>query len=354
MNASFWKGRRVLLTGHTGFKGAWASAILCDLGAEVTGLALAPEGEDNLWKLVGQRLRMAHHCTDLRDRAAVEALCRQTRPQIVLHMAAQAQVRRSYEDPVGTFESNVSGPVNLLEALRAIDGIETVLAVTSDKVYYNDDSGRTFDERAPLGGSDPYSASKAACEIAVRSYAESYFKPRKIPIATARGGNVIGGGDFASDRLVPDLFRAAREGCTVELRYPKSRRPWQHVLDCVAGYLAFIEFLQSRADAAPPCLNFGPKPGSDLTVAEIAEEIGRHLASGGAWRQAQGDTPPEKQVLRLDVSLAREVLGWNSKLEIAETIQWTADWYRAFIEGADPLELMRTQIAQYVQRSAAA
>ncbi|WP_456756794.1 CDP-glucose 4,6-dehydratase [Bradyrhizobium sp. USDA 4011] len=344
MTPSFWHDRRVLLTGHTGFKGAWASVILADLGAKVTAFSLEPETEPNLWQTIGQRVAIDSRRADLRDIPAVTEICKTAEPEIVLHMAAQAQVRESYRDPVGTFASNVMGTVNLLEALRTSPRLQAVLTVTSDKVYANAETGLAFPENAPLGGSDPYSASKGATEIVVRSYAESFFAPLGVPLASARGGNVIGGGDFSSDRLVPDLYRAARKGVPVELRYPAATRPWQHVLDCLAGYLGFAEYLANRGGADPPSLNFGPLTDKTMSVAEVAAAIGEGLGNGQAWKQASGSFPPEKQTLRIDCSLAAKTLEWRPRLDVDETIAWT---YADFANGKDALELMRAQISRY-------
>lgn len=347
MTPSFWRGRRVLLTGHTGFKGAWASAMLAGLGAEVTAFSLTPQTNPSLWQMIEDQVAIVDNIADLRDRSSVAAICNAVEPEIVLHMAAQAQVRESYRDPVGTFSSNVLGTVNLLEALRSTRELRAILMVTSDKVYANMETGSAFTEAAPLGGADPYSASKGATEIAVRSYAESFFTPLGIPVATARGGNVIGGGDFSSDRLVPDLYRAARAGVPVELRYPAATRPWQHVLDCLAGYFNYAEYLANRGVADPPALNFGPLADEPMTVAQVAEAIGERLGNERPWRQAAGPFPPEKQVLRLDSTLAARTLRWLPRLNAAETIAWTAEWYADFFAGKDALELMRTQIDRY-------
>jgi CDP-glucose 4,6-dehydratase len=347
MTPKFWRGRRVLLTGHTGFKGAWASAMLSGLGADVTAFSLAPQTDPSLWQMIESGVAIVGKIADLRDPAAVAAICGAAEPEIVLHMAAQAQVRESYRDPVGTFGSNILGTVNLLEALRATAKLCAILVVTSDKVYANMESGSAFTEAAPLGGADPYSASKGAAEIVVRSYAESFFTPQGVPVATARGGNVIGGGDFSSDRLVPDLYRAARAGVPVELRYPAATRPWQHVLDCLSGYLGYAEYLASRAVADPPALNFGPLSDEPMAVAQVAEAIGEKLGNGRSWRQAAGPFPPEKQTLRLDCGLAAKTLTWRPRLDAAETIAWTAQWYADFATGKDPLELMQSQIDRY-------
>ncbi len=344
----FWRGRRVLLTGQTGFKGAWASVMLADLGADVTAFALEPQTDPNLWQSVGRDVAIESIHADLRDASDVARICSAAEPEIVLHMAAQAQVRESYRDPVGTFASNILGTVNLLQALRASVKLRTVLVVTSDKVYANPEAGTAFAENAPLGGSDPYSASKGATEIAVKSYAESFFSPAGVPLATARGGNVIGGGDFSSDRLVPDLYRAARNGVAVELRYPAATRPWQHVLDCLAGYLTYAEYLATRGVADPPALNFGPLMNESMTVAQVASAISERLGNANAWQQAEGSFPSEKQVLRINSELAARTLPWRPRLDATETIAWTAQWYADFANGKNALELMRSQIARYL------
>jgi CDP-glucose 4,6-dehydratase len=348
MNPQFWQGRRVLLTGHTGFKGAWASAMLAGLGAEVTAFSLTPQTDPNLWQMIEGRVAIDGRIADLRDGASVAAICGSLEPDIVLHMAAQAQVRESYRDPVGTFDSNILGTVNLLQALRSRPGLRAILVVTSDKVYANNETGSAFSEDAPLGGSDPYSASKGAAEIAVRSYAESFFAPRGVPLATARGGNVIGGGDFSSDRLVPDLYRAARNGISVELRYPAATRPWQHVLDCLSGYFSYLEYLVNGGIADPPALNFGPLVEQPMAVAQVAEAIGNKLGNARPWRQAEGPFPPEKQALHLDSSLAGKTLAWQPRLDADETIALTAQWYADFAAGKDAFELMRSQIDRYL------
>jgi CDP-glucose 4,6-dehydratase len=348
MTLDFWRGRRVLLTGHTGFKGAWACAMLSGLGAEVTAFSLIPQTHPSLWEMIEGRVAIVSKIADLRDPSSVTAICRSAEPEIVLHMAAQAQVRESYRDPVETFSSNIMGTVNLLEALRGNDNLRAILAVTSDKVYANLETGSAFSENAPLGGADPYSASKGAVEIVIRSYAESFFAPLGVPLATARGGNVIGGGDFSSDRLVPDLYRAACSGVPVELRYPAATRPWQHVLDCLAGYLGYAEHLMRRGIADPPALNFGPLVDRPMSVAQVAEAIGQKLGNARPWRQAEGPFPPEKQALHLDSSLAGKTLAWRPRLDSNETIAWTAQWYADFAAGNDALGLMQAQIDRYL------
>ncbi|MFL6863200.1 MAG: CDP-glucose 4,6-dehydratase [Allosphingosinicella sp.] len=327
---AFWRGRRVLLTGHTGFKGAWAALWLARLGAETHGFALAAEAPEALWTALPGGLLASETIGDLRDRAAVAEAVRRARPQIVLHLAAQALVRRGHADPVGTIATNVLGSAHLLAALG---GAEAVLIATTDKVYAQPGPKRPFRETDPLGGDDPYSASKASVELIARSFAH------RLAIATARAGNVIGGGDFAEDRLVPDLWRAARRGAPLRLRFPQATRPWQHVLDPLAGYLLYLERLAGGGGALPPALNFGPASGESVTVAALAEALG-----AGGWEADPGPHPPEAAALSLDASLARETLGWRPRLGAAEMIEWTARWYDAFAAGEAAGRLCEAQI----------
>jgi CDP-glucose 4,6-dehydratase len=352
LNPAFWQDRPVLLTGHTGFKGAWTAALLTRLGARVTGVALEPEGEHSLWRAFSGRLGVDEIISDIRNGERLREIVRDAMPQIVIHMAAQSQVRRGFERPAETHAVNVMGTVNLLEAVRALNCAQVVLVVTSDKVYADSARGDPCKETDRLGGRDPYSASKAAAEIVVRCYSESFFAPRGVALATARGGNVLGGGDFASDRLVPDMFRAAVAGRPATLRYPQARRPWQYVLDCICGYLRYVEYLHGRGAADPPALNFGPLDASGTTVAQIADLMGRHLGLSVPWQTAQEENPPEQMQLKLDCNLAREVLGFAPRLSAAETIAWTADWYGAYIKGADPLGLVTADINRYLSNAA--
>ena len=350
--AEFWRGRRVLLTGHTGFKGAWAWAWLRRMGAEVTGFALPPETEPNLARILRLTDLPAALTGDIRDAPALDDAVRRARPQVVLHMAAQALVRRSYADPVGTFAANVTGTLNLLQALRGAEGLEATIVVTSDKVYENDGAGRAFTEDDRLGGSDPYSASKAACEIATASFARSFGAELGGPVATARAGNVIGGGDWAADRIVPDLWRAQRSGQPVALRYPEATRPWQHVLEPVAGYLDFAEALVGGLDAR--ALNFGPPEECPETVRAVAEAFQRAYGAGAVrgWVQAPGPHPKEAPTLAIDARRAMALLPWRPRLAAAEAIEWTAAWYAAHDRGQDMARFTEAQIAAYEERAA--
>jgi len=343
----FWAGKRVLLTGHTGFKGAWAAIWLSQLGAKVTGLALPPDQSPNLFTLAGVADRVESHLVDIRDGGALAAALEGRTFDLVLHMAAQAIVRTSVEDPLGTFDTNVMGTARLLQALRGQPALEAVLTVTSDKVYANNDSGRAFVESDNLGGKDPYSASKAAAEIVVQSFAKSYFP--SVPVATARGGNVIGGGDFSRDRLVADIVRAVRVGEAAVLRHPEATRPWQHVLDCLAGYLTHLEALATRPDT-PRALNFGPRPGgAEVTVGELAS-LGVASLGGKPWVHEPDPTSLEARTLAIDAGLARAALGFESRLQAPEAVALTMDWYARQAAGEDACALCLEQIEGYQAR----
>jgi CDP-glucose 4,6-dehydratase len=345
-NPAFWSGKRVLLTGHTGFKGSWAAIWLASMGAKVTGLALAADQTPALFDLAGVGALIDSRIADLRDQTAIGLSLKGQAFDLVLHMAAQPIVRTSIEDPVGTFASNVLGTAHLLQALRGQRELQAVLVVTSDKVYANNEQGRAFQEGDALGGKDPYSASKAAAEIVTQSFARSFFDKAGVPVATARGGNVIGGGDFSRDRLVADIVRAGQaQGVTV-LRHPEATRPWQHVLDCLAGYLVYLERLASDP-AAPRALNFGPKPGgAEVTVGELATRATQALGAK-PWRQEPDPSSLEAKALGIDASLARQVLGFESRLDAPAAVEWTMDWYRAQAEGGEALALVRDQIKRY-------
>ena len=345
-NPAFWLGKRVLLTGHTGFKGSWAAIWLSQMGAEVTGLSLAPDQTPALYDLAQIGSLTDSLIVDLRDQAAVETALAGRAFDLVLHMAAQPIVRTSIEDPIGTFASNIMGTAHLLQALRTQPALKACLVVTSDKVYANAETGRAFVETDALGGKDPYSASKAAAEIVTQSFARSYFDRAGVPLATARGGNVIGGGDFSRDRLVADIVRAGQAQAITVLRHPESTRPWQHVLDCVAGYLTYLERLASDPTTLR-AMNFGPRPGGpEVTVGALASQA---VAALGAkpWRHEPDPNSLEAKALGIAASQARSVLGFESQLDAPEAVTWTMDWYRRQADGEDALALCRAQLARY-------
>lgn len=347
----FWAGKRVLLTGHTGFKGGWAALWLERLGARVSAFALPPDTAPSLYRLA----RVGESCDgrylDLRDGEGVARAVAEAEPEIVLHMAAQALVRRSLRDPVETWASNVMGTAHLLEAIRGCDSVRTALIVTTDKVYANTGAQRAMREDDPLGGKDPYSASKAACELLVRSHAQSFAHEGRR-IATVRGGNVIGGGDFSEDRLGPDCVRAALAGKPVVLRHPEATRPWQHVLDCLCGYLLYAEALATDADA-PLALNIGPAPEPVLPVRDFAEAMLDALDAPCGVEVERVPGSVEAPFLALDPTLAHETLGWRDQLVGADAIAASARWYADWRAGADMAERTRAEIIAYENAGAA-
>jgi CDP-glucose 4,6-dehydratase len=353
---AFWRGKRVLLTGHTGFKGGWLALWLRHLGADVTGFALPPEPGHSLFALAGVAQMIDSRFADLRDPDAIAQVVRDTRPEIVLHLAAQAYVRRSLVDPSATFATNVQGTIHLLDALRQAGGTSVCLCVTSDKVYRNDETGRPFSEGDPLGGKDPYSASKAACEIAVQSWRLSFALKSGMALATVRGGNVIGGGDFGENRLVPDCVRAFEAGKALVLRHPEATRPWQHVLDCLNGYLLFAEALGARHEGLPPALNIGPDSRAALPVGVVAERMMAALQAEGRPSPGVRVEPDrnsiEARMLALDTSMARQVLGWQDQRPGEAGLDATAAWYADWLDGADMAARTRTEIDAFAGQGA--
>ena len=339
LSQEFWRGRRVLVTGHTGFKGSWLCLILHRLGARVTGIALDPAPGPSGFAALGiAPLLAADHRADIRDAAALAALVRAARPEVVLHLAAQALVGEGYRDPAGTFAANVAGTVNLLEALRGLPGLAAAVIVTSDKVYRNDGAGRAFVEDDPLGGADPYSASKAAAELVVRSWRAS-FVAELPPLATARAGNVIGGGDFGAERLIPDLVRAAVAGEALVLRRPDATRPFQHVADVLRGYLLLAEGLATAPAAMPAAVNFGPRD-AEVRVRDLIALWG----PGVAWRAAEGPVMAEAPRLGLDSGLARRALGWEPRFDTPAGIAESARWYAIWRAGGDAAAAARASL----------
>ncbi|HEV7306865.1 CDP-glucose 4,6-dehydratase [Ensifer sp.] len=347
---SFWAGKRVFLTGHTGFKGSWAQLWLRQMGASVTGYALPPAAEPSLHGLLGPGHNAGDHLGDIRDGDALAAAIRDCEPEIFLHMAAQPLVRESYRRPADTFDVNVMGTVRLLDAARACAALKTVVVVTTDKVYRNDESGRHFPEDAVLGGHDPYSGSKAACELVVSTWRDSFLRERGVRLATARGGNVLGGGDFSVDRLVPDIVRAAQSGSTLDIRSPMATRPWQHVLDCLNGYLVFAEALHA-GETDVGALNFGPSPSEpQIPVRDVAAAIQTAMGLPAEWRDTSSeDQPREMKTLGLDPALAGRTLSWAARLSQHEAIDWTARWYDGWRRGGDARDLTLSQIDAFMR-----
>jgi CDP-glucose 4,6-dehydratase len=344
----FWQGRRVLITGHTGFKGAWLWLWLRTLGARLTGYALAPATVPSLWEIVRADADPDGFSViaDVREPAYLRSAVEAADPQVVFHLAAQALVRESYSDPLGTFATNVLGTGALLQACRTLAGLECVVVVTSDKVYENAGTGRPFEEGDRLGGHDPYSASKAAAEILTQSFRDSFFADGP-PVATARAGNVIGGGDWSADRLIPDCVRALESGRPVSLRYPDAVRPWQHVLEPLGGYLELARALVRSPGSAPRAVNFGPDAASFSSVRAVVEAFSARFDGKPGWEADRSAHPREAHALTLSSMLAERTLGWRPRLDIDRALLWTADWYRACAAGEDMLRFSEAQIAQY-------
>lgn len=357
IDPDFWTHRRVLVTGHTGFKGAWLSLWLQSLGAEVSGLARGVPTTPSLYELAGVAARMSEYAADVRDAAAVRRALHEARPEIVLHLAAQPMVRRSLRDPAMTYEVNVTGTVNVLEAVRhAGEEVRAIVVVTSDKCYQNPGGGsRRFVESDPLGGSDPYSSSKACAELVAGAYRRSYFSTEGSPrLGTARAGNVIGGGDWGEDRLVPDVIRALHTGEPLSVRNPLAVRPWQHVLSPLSGYLRLAEALaqapgrlaQTPGREVARAWNFGPPEGDARPVSWIVERLAELWDGELAWRIDEGANPPEADHLALDSAAAERLLGWRPASELPEALELVVEWHRAHRQGQDMRSVSLAQISR--------
>lgn len=347
LSPSFWAGRRVLLTGHTGFKGGWLALWLRMLGAEVQGYALPAATTPSLWEAARLAELAPGTLADIRDGARVAAAVMAFQPDIVLHLAAQPLVRASYETPTETYATNVMGTVHLLEGVRRCTAVRAVIVVTSDKCYDNREWPWPYREQDPLGGHDPYSSSKACTELVSHAYRQSFLNPRGIRLATARAGNVIGGGDWADNRLLPDLLRAFAQGETARLRQPQAIRPWQHVLDSLSGYLMVAEQL-CAGSAAERAWNFGPESVDCVTTGELATLLATAWGPQASWStDAAADFPHEAILLSLDAGDAKNILKWHPKWPLTVAIEQTATWHQAWLAGHDMQAICRRQIAEY-------
>jgi len=325
-----YRGSRVLITGHTGFKGSWLAYWLDELGADVSGISLDPDTQPNHWDQLN--LAIGDQRLDIRNTDGVNAAVQKIRPEFVFHLAAQPLVRRSYRDPIDNWSSNVMGTAHILEACRHVDSVKAIVAITTDKIYANEEKTQGYRESDPLGGHDPYSASKAACELLIDSYRKAFFSDENLPLlASARAGNVIGGGDWAEDRLIPDLVRAVTESELLLIRSPHATRPWQHVLECLAGYLLLGQrLLEKRRDFAE-AWNFGPHSEANRTVAEILNSLQTHWPDL-KWERTDSPQPHEATLLYLNNQKATEKLEWQPIWSLDQALQATADWYRIFHE----------------------
>lgn len=348
-----YRGKRVLVTGHTGFKGAWLSAWLLELGAEVHGLSLGLVSQPNLFEVLGLEKRLQHRLGDVRSADVVLQRVKEVRPNFVFHLAAQPLVRRSYQEPVETFTTNVLGTVHVLEALRSLDAACVAVLITSDKSYLNKELERGYREEDELGGLDPYSGSKGAAELAIRAYRASFFSgaDAKVRMAIARAGNVIGGGDWATDRIVPDCMRAWSRSTPVEVRNPASTRPWQHVLEPLSGYLTLGAALADRLERHGEAYNFGPSAEMSATVAELIEALSAHWRFSSRHERMSVEPRTdfhEAALLQLDCEKARAQLQWRPVFGLTETARLTASWYDDYYHGgAGGVEITAQQIAEY-------
>ena len=348
----FWNGKKVLITGHTGFKGSWLALWLKMLGANVCGYALAPDTEPNLFENLKLEGEIESVIGDIRSLSDFEKILRSFQPEIVFHLAAQSLVRRSYREPVETYATNVIGTVNILEAVRRTNSVKSVVVVTTDKVYENREWLWAYRENERLGGFDPYSNSKACTELAVAAYRNSFFGESDCLIATARAGNVIGGGDWSEDRLLPDVFRSLVFGARLKIRNPAAIRPWQHVLEPLEGYMRLAERLYRGERDFAAAWNFGPSDEDSKTVGWILEKIRQIWEENVNWEIAAEGQPHEAGILKLDSTEAKNKLGWQPKLNLNEAVRLTAEWYRGFRNKEDLIELTRTQISFYQNKNA--
>ena len=348
---SFWRQRRVLVTGHTGFKGSWLTLWLQALGAQVHGLALAPPTTPSLHDVAGLGARAPDDeaACDVRDAEAVHARVAQVRPEIVLHLAAQPLVRLSYTEPLTTYATNVMGTAHVLDAVRRVGGVRAVVSVTTDKCYENREWLWGYREDEALGGHDPYSSSKAGAELVTAAWRRSFLAAAGCAVASARAGNVIGGGDWAADRLVPDALRAFEAGRPVVLRHPHATRPWQHVLEPLAGYLLLAEALHAQGDAVAEAWNFGPADTDARPVQWIVERLARLWGDGARWDVDPGTHAHEAHSLRLDCTKARSRLGWTPVWPLHEALERIVAWHGAWRRGDDMAAFTRREIADYTE-----
>jgi CDP-glucose 4,6-dehydratase len=353
VDPSFWKGKRVFLTGHTGFKGGWLSLWLTSMGAKVTGYALAPNTNPNFFEVVkvADDLEQSH-IADIRDLEILQKAMADAKPEIVIHMAAQPLVRYSYANPVETYATNVMGTVHVLESIRNVDNVQAAVIVTTDKCYENKEWAWGYRENEPMGGYDPYSNSKGCAELVTSAYRQSYFPAEKyakhqVAIASARAGNVIGGGDWSEDRLIPDVIKAFEANETLIIRNPLATRPWQHVLEPLSGYLVLAQALYQEGAKFDGAWNFGPRDEDARTVQEVINLLIKNWGSVASWTQDQSEQPHEAHSLKLDCSKARQYLNWIPRWSLERAIENIAHWQRIHQQNGDMREISLQQISKY-------
>jgi CDP-glucose 4,6-dehydratase len=352
MNRTFWKDKKVLITGHTGFKGSWLSLWLQSLGANVLGYALPPPTKPSLFEIAHVADGMTSIIGDVRDLEQLIAVISGRCPEIIIHMAAQPLVSYSYENPIETYSTNVMGTVNVLEAVRQSESARVVVCITSDKCYENREWPWGYRENEPMGGHDPYSSSKGCAELVISAYRNSYFpveeyQHHRVALASARAGNVIGGGDWAQDRLVPDIMKAILANRTVMIRHPNATRPWQHVLEPLNGYLCLAEGLWVRGPEFAQGWNLGPNDDDARAVSWVAERLTSLWGENARWEVDSAQHPHEATYLKLDCSKAKSLLGWSPKLHLSTTLEWIVEWYRGYQQNQNMRRLTEAQIARY-------
>ena len=346
-NTEFWRAKRVLLTGHTGFKGSWLSLWLQSMGATLRGLSLTPPTEPALFNVARIAEGMDHHIADIRDYAAVKSAMDDFKPEIVIHMAAQPLVRLSYQQPIETYATNVMGAVHVLEAARHAGSVRAIVNITTDKCYENREWVWGYREDEPMGGHDPYSNSKGCAELVSSAYRKSFLKDAGIAMATVRAGNVIGGGDWALDRLIPDVLRSLQDKKPVLIRNPHAIRPWQHVLEPLSGYLLLAERLYKTGQTDAEGWNFGPRDEDARTVQWIVEYLCEDWGDGASWTLQPGEHPHEASFLKLDISKARQRLQWAPRWPLETALKRIAEWHQAWLSGQDMKAVCLNQINQY-------
>lgn len=348
---AFWQSKRVLMTGHTGFKGSWLSLWLQSMGAELRGVALAPPTTPSLFDTARVAQGMDHRVADIRDYDTIRELVSDFKPEILIHMAAQPLVRLSYQQPIETYATNVMGTVHVLEAARRAGSVRAIVNITTDKCYDNREWAWGYREDEAMGGHDPYSSSKGCAELVSSAYRKSFLAEAGIAMATARAGNVIGGGDWALDRLVPDTLRALEKGQPVQIRNPNATRPWQHVLEPLSGYLLLAEKLHEQGQTFAEGWNFGPHDKDARPVQWIVEQLCQSWGQGATWQLQPGDHPHEANYLKLDISKAKQRLNWTPRWSLGQALEEITHWHRAWLDAQDMRTLCLKQIKQYQQQA---
>lgn len=344
---AFWRNKRVLVTGHTGFKGSWLCLWLQELGAELCGIALDPPTSPSLFEIAKIQTCMRHEAVDIRDLDKITGIVNQFKPEVIFHMAAQPLVRHSYLQPIETYSTNIMGTINVFEAARASGTVRSIVNVTTDKCYENKEWAWGYRENEPMGGDDPYSSSKGCAELISHAYRQSFFTNSGIGLATARAGNVIGGGDWAHDRLVPDILRSLQLGCPVSVRNPSAVRPWQHVLEPLGGYLILAEKLYNDPKSVSEGWNFGPKDEDSKTVEWIVSNLCHAWGKHAPWERQSGDHPHEAVHLKLDISKAKQRLNWLPRWDLEVALKKIVSWQKSWLSGDDMRKVTLGQIREY-------